>query len=151
MAYARSPNTDFERYLRIIVGLNEDDIQLISKEYNDKFNTYELSPGIYTIEDIAEAVYKKGDHEGALQIECDNVTRETKPILTRFASTFGALRLDKNSVFGTLLGFEPYWDYKPTNAFHADSPGVYASDKILKIKTIDKLRLNCDVLDGSVV
>ena len=27
------------------------------------------------------------------------------------------------------MGFTPYWDHKPTNAFHADSPGVYTSVK----------------------
>ena len=39
MGYARSPLRDFESYLRIIVGLNEDDIQLILKQYNEKFIT----------------------------------------------------------------------------------------------------------------
>ena len=31
--YARSPVRDFESYLRIIVGLDEDDIQLILKQH----------------------------------------------------------------------------------------------------------------------
>ena len=34
MGYARSPFRDFGSYLRIIVGLDEDYIQLISKQYN---------------------------------------------------------------------------------------------------------------------
>ena len=49
------------------------------------------------------------------------------------------------------MGFTPYWDSKFTNALHADSPGVYTSDKILSLNTIDKIHLKCDVIDGSVV
>ena len=49
MGYARSSFRDFESYLRIVVGFDEDDIQLILKQYNSKFVTYELLPGIYTI------------------------------------------------------------------------------------------------------
>ena len=49
------------------------------------------------------------------------------------------------------MGFNPFWDYKPTNTNHVDSLGVYTSKKILKSNTIDKIHLKCDVLDGSVV
>ena len=63
MGYARSPFRDFESYLRIFVGLEEDNIQLILKQYNDKFVTCELDPGNYTIEDLKKAVYPLGDHE----------------------------------------------------------------------------------------
>ena len=42
-----------------------------------------------------------------------------------------------------MLGFTPYWDYKP--------PGVYTSDKILNLNTVKKIHLKCDVIDGSVV
>ena len=94
------------------------------EQYNEKFITYELSPGIYTIEDISKVVYTMGDHEGTLQIEYDDYTMKTEPILTRFSSTFGTLRFGEKSFLNTLLGFTPYWDYKPTNAVHADSLGV---------------------------
>ena len=124
MGYARSPFRDFESYLRIVIGLDEDDFQLILKQYNANFVTYELDPGIYTIEDIEEAVHLLGDHEGTLQIEYDYSNKKTKLILTRFRSTFGTLRFDEKSFFNTLLGFAPYWDCKPTNAIHADSAGV---------------------------
>ena len=43
------------------------------------------------------------------------------------------------------------WDYKPTNAIHADSPGFYTSDKILYLSTKGKIHFKCDVVDGSVV
>ena len=99
MVYSRSPFRDFEWYLRIVVGLDEDIIQLILKQYNAKFVIYELDPGIYTIEDISKAVYPLGDHEGTIQIEYDDLNKKTKPILTRFGSTFGTLRFDENIFF----------------------------------------------------
>ena len=151
MGYARSLFRDFESYLRIVVGLEEDKIRLILKQYNEKFITYELDPGNYTIEDLKKAVYPLGDHEGTLQIEYDDLDKKVKLILTRFGETFGTLRFDEKSFFHTLLGFIPYWDYKPTNAIHADAPGVYTSDKIiLNLNTINKILLKCDCIDGSV-
>ena len=58
--------------------------------------------------------------------------------------------LMRNLFFITLLGFTRYWDYKPTNAIHANFPGVYTNDKILSSNTINKIHLKCDVIDGSV-
>ena len=133
-----------------MIGLDEDDNQLNLKQYNDKILTHELSPGIYTIEDISKAVYTMGDHQGTLRIEYDDDTMKTKLISPRFGSTFATLRFDEKSFFNTLLGFTPYWDYKPTNAIHANSPGVYTSEKKLNLSTKDKIRLNCDVIDGSI-
>ena len=94
MGYARSLFRDFESYLRLVVGLNEDDFQLILKSYNEKFITYKTSPGTYTKEEISKVVYTMGDHEGTLQIEYDD-TMKTKLILNRFGSTFGTLRFNK--------------------------------------------------------
>ena len=149
--YANSSFRDFESYFRIFVGLEEDDIRLILKQYDEKFITYELDPGNYTIEDIQKAVYPLGDHEGTLQIEYDDLNKKVKLILTRFGNSFGTLRFDEKSFFHTLLGFTPFWDYKPTNAIHADAPGVYTSDKvILNLNTINKIHLKCDIIDGSI-
>ena len=41
-----SPFGDFESYLRIVIGLNKDDLQLILKHYNSNFVTCEIPPGI---------------------------------------------------------------------------------------------------------
>ena len=124
---------------------------MILKQYNEKFVTYELDPGNYTIEDIQKAVYFLGDHEGTLQIEYDDSNKKVKPILSRFGNSFRTLRFDEKSFFHTLLGFTPYWDYKPTDAIHADTPGVYTSDKvILNLNTINKIHLKCDIIDGCI-
>ena len=71
--------------------------------------------------------------------------------MTRFGSTFGTLRSDKKSFFQTLLGFTPYWDYIPTNAIFAESPGVYTIDKnLLNLNKRSKIHLKCDRIDGSI-
>ena len=44
--YARSHFPVFEGYHRIVVGLDEDDIQMCLKQYNLNFVIYVLSPGI---------------------------------------------------------------------------------------------------------
>ena len=76
---------------------------------------------------------------------------KTQLILTRFGGTFRTLRFDEKTFLKTFSVFTLYWDYKPTNAVHADSQGVYTSDKIFNLNTIDKLHLKCDVINGSVV
>ena len=50
-----------------------------------------------------------------------------------------------------MLKFTPYWDFKPTNEFYAESPGVYSNSKILNLSTLDKIHLKCDGINGSVV
>ena len=136
--------------MRIVVGLDEEDIQLISKQYNSRFITYELTPGIYTIQIISDVVHTFNGHTEILRIEYDDITMKTKINLKyisgqkMFAS--GTLRFDERSFFRTLLGFTPYWDYKPTN-----SSGVYTSDKIVKLSTVNIIHLKCDCNDGSVV
>ena len=97
---------------------------MILKQYNENFVTYEVGPDISTIKDLQEAVYPLGDHESTLQIEYDDISMKAKLILTPFGSTFGTLRFIEKSFFHTLLKFTPYWNYKPTNAIHSDSPGV---------------------------
>ena len=150
MGYARSPFRDFESYLRIVVGLDEDDFQLILKQYNEKFVAYEKDPGIYTIKDLQEAVHPLRDHEGNLKIEYDDISSKTKLILTRFGLTFGTLRFDEKSFFKTLMGFTQQWDYKPTDAIQADSSGVCTSDKVLNLNTVNKIHSNCVVFVGSI-
>ena len=114
MGYARSSFRDLEIYVRIVVGLDEDDIQFFLKQNNLFFIIYELSPVTYTIREISEAVYTIGDHEGSLKIEWDDISMKTKLILTRFAGNFGTLRFDEDSFFKyfirfyTILGFQTH-------------------------------------------
>ena len=144
--YSRSQLRDFESYLRIRVGLDEEDIQLILKEYNSHFITFEVSPGIYTIQDISEIINTFSGHNEVIEIEYNDVSMKTKTILkykdSRENFGLGALRFDKKSFFHTLLGHDPYFDYKV--------PGVYTSDKFLNLNTTNKIHLKCGCIDGSI-
>ena len=133
--YSASSFRDPEGYLRLVIGLDEKDIQLILKEYNSHFITYELTPRIYTIQDISEAIKTFSGHQETIQLEYDDISMRTTIVVkfknekTKFA--LGTLRFDRQSFFHTLLGFSPYWDYKPSNSSHVLIPGVYLSDKII--------------------
>ena len=52
MVYATSPFQDSETFLRIVVGLDEDDIQMNLKHNNSNFAIYETPPRIYSIKDV---------------------------------------------------------------------------------------------------
>ena len=67
LGYSRSLFRDFETYLRFVVGLDEEDIQLIFKQYSSHFITYELSPRIYTIQDISDAIHTFNGHSEIIQ------------------------------------------------------------------------------------
>ena len=155
LGYSASPFRDFERFLRLVIGLDERCIQLILKEYNSHFITYELTPGIYTIQDISDAIQNFSGHQETIELGYDDINMRTtiglkfKNEEKKFA--LGRLRFDKQSFFHTLLGFSPYWDYKPNNSNHVLIPGVHPSDKIiLNLNTIDKIHLKCDCIDGSI-
>ena len=150
LGYNESPFRDFESYLRIVVGLDEKDIQLILKQYNSHFITYELSPGNYTIQDISDTIHTFSGHSEIIELEYDDLNKKTKLILKYIDEQdkfgLGTLRFDEKSFFHTLLGFAAYWDYKPTN-----TNNVYTSDKIiLNLNTINKIHLKCDCIDGSI-
>ena len=144
--YSRSQFRDFETYLRIRVGLDEEDIQLILKEYNSHFITYEISSGIYTIQDISDVIHTFSGHSDIIEIEYDDISMKTKIILkyNDWRENFGlrTLRFDIKSFFHTLLGHAPYFDY--------NVPGVYNSNKILNLNTTNKIHLKCDCIDGSI-
>ena len=145
--YTRSRFRDFESYLRIVIGLDNKDIQLILKEYNSHFTSYELPPGIYSIQDISDTIYNFSINNETIQVEYDDISMKTKIILkyigNRKKFVLGTLRFDQTSFFHTLLGFTAYWDYKPSN--------VYTSDKYLNLNSVNKTHLKCDIIEGSVI
>ena len=49
LGYGRSPFWDPESFLKIVVGLNEDDNQVILEQWNSNFLTDELPPGLYSL------------------------------------------------------------------------------------------------------
>ena len=95
--YAQSPLRGFESNLENVVCLDEDDIQLLLKQHDSYFNICELYLSIYSIKDISEAVYTKGDREGTIRIEYDDTSMKTKLVLTRFGLTFVTLKFHEKS------------------------------------------------------
>ena len=78
LGYNGSLFRDFESFLRIVVGLDEVDIQLILKRYNSHFITYEITPGTYTIKDISDTIDTFSGHSEIIQIEYDDIIMKTK-------------------------------------------------------------------------
>ena len=143
--YTRSVFQDFENFLRTQIDLVEDDIKLVLDEYNSNFLTYELTPGIYTYRNIAEALYYILESEypssgSEILIRLDDITRKTKLVVR---SGIIAIRFDENSFFSTILGFTAGWDYKHYNH--------YLSQKNVNLSNTNKIHLKCDAIDGSVV
>ena len=143
--YIRSVFQDFESFLRTQIDLIEDDIKLVLDEYSSSFITYEISPGIYTFKDVSEALFNilQIEYPGpsnVIDIEYDDITMKTK-LVVRYGII--AIRFDERSVFNTVLGFTPGWDYKQYNK--------YTRQKILNLGGTNKIHLKCDCIDGSVV
>ena len=63
-------------------------IQLTLKQYISYFTTYEIVPGIYSSKDTSVVILTKGDHQGPLQNEYDDIRMKTEFNLTRFGLTF---------------------------------------------------------------
>ena len=143
--YVSSVFQDFESYLGTEVDLVQDDIKLVLDEYNSSFITYELEPGINSYREISEALfyilqseYPSSDNE--ILIRLDDITRKTKLVVN---SGNIAIRFDEKSCFSSILGFTAGWDYKHYNQ--------YLSQKIVNLSSTNKIHLNCDAIDGSVV
>ena len=142
--YIRSVFQDFESFLRTQIDLVEDDIKLVLDEYNSRFITYELQPGIYTFKYISEALFNilQTEYPGpsnAIVIEYDDNTRKTRLIVKEGII---AIRFDEKSFFSTVLGFTPGWDYKHYKK--------NVSQKIINLSNTNKIHLKSDCIDGSI-
>ena len=143
--YTSSVFQDFECFLRTQIDLVEDDIKLVLDEYNSSSITCQLDPGIYTFKDISEALYNilQSDCPGdcnVIVIEYDDINMKTK---LDVKSGIIAIRFDEKSFFSTILGFTSGWDYKHYKK--------YTSQKVVNLGSTNKIHLNCDCIDGSVV
>ena len=110
--YVRSVFQDFERYLRTEIDLIEDDIKLVLDEYNSRFITYEISPGIYTFKDISEALFnflqiEYSGPDNVINVEYDDNTMKTK-LVVKYGII--AIKFDEKSFLSTVLGFTSGWD-----------------------------------------
>ena len=46
--------------------------------------------------------------------------------------------------------FTPYCHFKPTNDIQPESPSVYTGDKILYLRTLDKIHLQCYCINAFI-
>ena len=143
--YTSSVFQDFESFLRTQIDLIEDDVKLVSDEYNSSFITYELEPGIYSYREVSEALFnilqlKYPSSDSKILVRLDDITRKTKMVV---GSGIIAIRFDEKSFFSTILGFTAGWDYKHYNQ--------YLSQKVVHLSSTNKIHLKADVIDGSIV
>ena len=93
----------FRELFEIVVVLDEEDIQLILKQHNSHFVTYELTPGIYTIQDISDTIHTFSGHSEIIEIEYDDITMKTKIFLKYKGGQdnfgLGTLRIDEKSFY----------------------------------------------------
>ena len=118
---------------------------MVLNEYNSNFITYEISPVIYTFKVNSEVFlsFPQSEYEGyynAIDIELKNIIMKTKIVVR---PDIISIRFDEKSFFSTVLGFTPGSDYKHYNE--------YISQKIVYLRSTNKIHLKCDVFDGSVV
>ena len=78
MNCALSSFRDFEIHLRFTVCWDEDDIQLIFKQFNSYFINHNRAPGIYPIEDVSEFFFTFWDRDRILQIKHDDFSWKQK-------------------------------------------------------------------------
>ena len=139
--------------------MNEDDIQIILKQYKSKVNVYKNSSGAYTFEKLAEVLSRgfrkefevrnglgldhRFDKSDSILIDGDNVSLITKMTLKPHIN---ALRFDEISLFSTILGFSPHGDYKSIGPYDRE----YYREKTRDLSITDKIHLKCDCIDGSV-
>ena len=113
--YVHSPFRDFESYLRVLTGLNEDNFQLILTQYNSKIVTYKISTGAYAYKDLFEVLSGgfenefeirigvgpnyKFDKSDSIIINIDNVSLITK---LKLGPQIHVSRFDKNSFFNSV-------------------------------------------------
>ena len=156
IGYTHSPFRDIESLMKLLVCLDEEDIQLVSKQYNSYFTRYEISPGIYSIKNVSDVLSLgfeneleirgrirlnvKYDKSDLIIIDCDNVTMRTNMIVK---GDIIALRFDRKSFFNSILGLLPDWDYKRKDDYFGES--------FLNLHEIEKIHLKCDVIDGPLV
>ena len=130
--YISSKIQDFESFLGTETELVEDDIRLVLDEYNSSFITYQLEPGFYTFRYLSEAPFNILQPEfellnNSVEFEFDDITMKSKLVVI---SGIKAIRFDEKSFFNTILGFNPYWNYKDYNE--------YISQKIVHLSTTKK-------------
>ena len=99
---------DFKSYLGSKSDLVESDIELILKQYKINLITYQIPPSVHTIGVLIIQIDEIS--EGGIQLEYD-ISRMKAKSLEKNTNLY--INFDGELFFSTLIGFTPYWDYKP--------------------------------------
>ena len=142
--YTSSVFQDFESFLRTQIDLVEDDIKLVSDEYNSSFITHELQSGIYNFKYISEVLlnFLRSEYKGEINkivFQYDDFTRKTKLVAK---PGIIAIRFHEKLFFTSILGFTPGSDYIHYNK--------NISQKNVNLGNTNKIHLKCDCIDGSI-
>ena len=132
---------DFDKLKKIINQINQnikDKTTIIIPEFGieNDFVEIELTPGVYELVDINKIMKQKlsdSDFEFEFNIEAETISM--KSVLTT------SNPINFNSNLNELLGF--------TNSHYIE--GTHISEKPVMITTTDKVHLECDCVDGSIV
>ena len=154
--YVHSPFREFESYIRIVVGLNEDDIRVILKQYNSEFITHKIYSCAYTFKDLSEVLSRcfenefeirggtrpnhKNDKSDSIIIDSDNLSWINK---LRLGPQMNVMRFDIKSFL-----------IQSSVLFQIGNIEVMVmSTIVIKIETSisNKIHLKCDCIDGSVL
>ena len=108
---------------------------------------YSLNPGVYEVIDLNNTLkYFLPDNVKA-SVTIDDIRLKSNLLINQ------ALIFTEKSFFHTILGFTQSRSYPldDIDGFYQLIAGSYKSDKPLNITGIDKIHLNCDCIQGSII
>ena len=128
MNYGRHYNDeDLDMYCRIQLTIDEVEYILGYKNIDVKTIVYEIQPGIHELIDLNTALPEN------LKVKADEKFMKTV-LTTKDDENF-------NSDLNEILGFTNK-EYKA---------GTHLSEKVINITSVDKLHVNCNCIDGSIL
>ena len=108
---------------------------------------YSLNPGIYEVIDLNNTLKYILPDNVKVNITIDDIKLKSN------LNTNQTLIFTEKSFFYTILGFTQSHSYplEDIDGFYQLIAGSYKSDKPINITGIDKIRLKCDCIQGSIV
>ena len=108
---------------------------------------YSLNPGIYEVVDLINTLKHILPNNVKVNITIDDIRLKSN---LKFNQT---LIFTEKSFFYTILGFTQSRSYPldDIDGFYQLIPGSYKNDKPINTTVIDKIHLNCDCIQGSIV
>ena len=108
---------------------------------------YSLNPGNYEVADLNSILKHISPDNVKVSVTIDDIRLKSN------LKTNQTLFFTEKSFFYTILGFTQSYSYPldDIDGFYQLIKGSYKSDKPINITGIDKIHLNCDCIQGSIV